>query len=826
MFRSLPARLALAAVALLAVHAWSAPGKERKASSSTGSGLVATYTAKGQRVVLVVPTPNFTLQAGESIHPQLGPQFKARWEGVLKVLRRGRYTISVAGTGAASVSVDGDPVAGRQVSLKAGEHPLLIEYIRSPGAARLQLLWESDFFAPEPVPSRVLAHRTLPREYAGQAAIERGRELVEELNCVACHQAPPAAVLLGRRGPDLSQIGSRTSARWIAKWLEDPRQFRPQAVMPVLLEAQERADVAAYLAGLKDPDDELKALPTDKFRAKRGKTLLEATGCLACHGDDGVSLAGMGSKMDAEHLAAYLRDPLTVDPSGRMPNMLLNEEEASLIAEYLVLSRNPAFEGEVAEGNPQRGKELVKTRGCVACHTIDDGGSLKNTLAAPPLAQLGEAEGCLAPEPQGRVPRYHFGKQEREAILAYLKVSDISAAPVQHFYRTVKAFRCTSCHVLHDSSPPDLAELPPPLTGVGGKLRGSWLAAILNDKVRTRPWLKLRMPHFGGDNVGHLVAGFASAAGAEPGDGRWEAPPSPQQVRKGLSLIDIGGRFACFNCHDFPSYEAPGSRGPDMTRMYATLRPEWFRRWMKDPIRIQPNTQMPSFFSAMSRAEADRFILEIWTALSAGQDMPRPAGIAGGGNYNLEVKEEPLVVRTFMPDSGWRSIVVGLPGYLAYCFDAEECRFQYAWSWFGPFIDMGPTWSGRGGSKAKILGKRFYTAPEVYPLRIGRPDGKKPKVKFRGYTVGQEGPVFRYEVNGVPVRERVTAVAKGRGLVRSFEVDSPRKSIWFLAGEVPEGVTYTSQDGSWSGQNLRVPAGSPARFAVTIIVEQTSEAKP
>ncbi len=821
MLRRVPVRLALVVVALLAVvllavNAWTAPQKSQGAMP----GLVATYTDGEHRVVLVVPTPNFTLTAEQSIHPQLLPKFRARWKGVLKVLRSGTYEITAADTGGATVYVDGEPVQGRPVSLRAGEHPLRIEYIRAEGTARLQLIWDSDFFVAEPIPSKFLAHRELPPEHGTQAIVERGRELVEELNCIACHQAPAGSTLRGRRGPNLTHVGSRTNAGWIAQWLKNPRHFRPKAVMPVLLDTQERADVAAYLAGLKDPKDEIQPMPTDRFRAKRGKKLFESTGCIACHSEDGVSLGGIGSKMDAGHLAAYLRDPLKVDPSGRMPDMLLNEEEASLIAEHLVHSKNPAFEAKAPKGNPRRGKQLTAARGCVACHTIGDGRPLRNKFKAPPLDQLAGVKGCLAPKPEGRVPRYHFAPGDREAMLAYLKISDISPAPVHEFHRTVKAFSCTACHVLDASPQPDLAELPPPLTGLGAKLRGSRLGAILIKKKRARPWLQLRMPHFGSDNVGHLVEGFVAAAGTEPGEGEWSPPPTPQQVRKGVKLMDSGeGGFACINCHGFPGYEAPGARGPDLTEIYATMRPEWFHRWMRDPLRIQPNTLMPSFFGTKPEAEADQLIHEIWTALATGENMPRPAGIAETGNLTLEVKDGPVVLRTFMPDSAWRSLAVGLPGYLAYCFDAEECMLRYAWVWFGPFLDVNPVWTGRGGREAKVLGKQFYTAPEVFPLRIGKP-GREPKRKFRGYAIVEKVSMLRYEVDGVPVRERISPLSKGTGLVRAFEVDSPDQDVWFLAGKAIKGVTYTSPDGAWSGRKLRIPAGSPVRFTVTIAVEE------
>ena len=46
-------------------------------------------------------------------------------------------------------------------------------------------------------------------------------------------------------------------------------------------------------------------------------------------------LGGLGGKTRPEALAVYLQDPLKSNPSGRMPHMVLNQQEATDIARYL-----------------------------------------------------------------------------------------------------------------------------------------------------------------------------------------------------------------------------------------------------------------------------------------------------------------------------------------------------------------------------------------------------------------------------------------------------------------------------------------------------------
>ncbi len=59
---------------------------------------------------------------------------------------------------------------------------------------------------------------------------------------------------------------------------------------------------------------------------------------------------------------------------------------------------------------------------------------------------------------------------------------------------------------------------PPPLTGVGHKLRTPWVRQVLWNAGRARPWMGLRMPQFGEANVGRLPEAFAALEGAEPDD--------------------------------------------------------------------------------------------------------------------------------------------------------------------------------------------------------------------------------------------------------------------------------------------------------------------
>lgn len=89
---------------------------------------------------------------------------------------------------------------------------------------------------------------------------EKGRLLLRQFGCGACHRIPGVAAANGKSGPPLEGVGRRVylggvlpnSPANMARWIRDPREFAPQTAMPDLQvgEAQAR-DMAAYLQGLK-----------------------------------------------------------------------------------------------------------------------------------------------------------------------------------------------------------------------------------------------------------------------------------------------------------------------------------------------------------------------------------------------------------------------------------------------------------------------------------------------------------------------------------------------------------------------------------------------
>lgn len=177
-----------------------------------------------------------------------------------------------------------------------------------------------------------------------------GRLLVGELGCTACHAADAGLNqrLLLKQAPILTDVGRRIQHEWIYRFIGDPHAVKPGTTMPNLLadwsEEERRTAVralASFLASTGSPGEER----PDRQRSGRGDQLFHQIGCTACHAPrngtpvpsaTSVPLVALEAKYTIPSLAAFLKNPHAVRPSGRMPSLNLNDDEARDLAHYLL----------------------------------------------------------------------------------------------------------------------------------------------------------------------------------------------------------------------------------------------------------------------------------------------------------------------------------------------------------------------------------------------------------------------------------------------------------------------------------------------------------
>ena len=436
------------------------------------------------------------------------------------------------------------------------------------------------------------------------------------------------------------------------------------------------------------------------------------------------------------------------------------------------------------------------------------------------FASLDESKGCLSETLPAGLPDYGLDKVRRGSIRAFLasnrKHPDVSDAPIHAFYRKVEKLRCNACHDLNGRKAlttfsPD----PPPLTGVANKLRSNWIDSILNHGRRFRPWLSVRMPHFGPEHTAGMAKQLMAVSGTSPESRLVRTRLKRKELFKGMKLLSQSG-LSCVSCHDYRGHmQKGGERGRELTQLHESLRPDWFRRWMLNPGRIRPGTPMPAYFMDMPEPKTNETIDALWRVLSMGKNLPAPIGVKGQ-DHVISVTDEPKVFRTYIPGSGARSIAVGLPDFVNYAFDAEACQLRFAWK--GNFLDVARVWGGRGGNAASVIGERFYVAGKEFPIRIAEP-GKQLKAKFRGYRLEKGLPTFLYEVDGVAIQHRIGSNEKHLGLVHVVELDKVDGPVYFLAPE-QNGIKVSASAGEREGQWLKFPGGNEVKFQISISVEE------
>ncbi len=179
----------------------------------------------------------------------------------------------------------------------------------------------------------------------------RGRALLGELNCTACHKPSDNQLswISPKTAPRLAELGARANPEWVRQYLLAPEATLPGTTMPDALHGLDAAgrkaaaeDLTHYLFSVSPP--RWKPAPPDKSAAARGEKLFHQIGCVACHAPqlpgsndtNSVPLPRMSEKWTIEGLRRFLLDPLATRPSGRMPGMGLTDREASDLAHYLL----------------------------------------------------------------------------------------------------------------------------------------------------------------------------------------------------------------------------------------------------------------------------------------------------------------------------------------------------------------------------------------------------------------------------------------------------------------------------------------------------------
>jgi glucose/arabinose dehydrogenase len=698
-------------------------------------GLIANYrslTDKGATLHRIDAKPAFHL-GFSSPHPRIpaGP-FEVDWTGMLYAKDPGPITFDAFVSGEVTVKVDGVPVLqgrgeteasragpGTPLDRPSGVYRLAIHYRSLPDRpARLQIWWQGATFAHEPLPAWLLKHQPedVPPALVREQLAEKGHAAVGKLGCARCHKSAFPGVAEPPPGPSLANVRQRIYRAWLLEWLADPAKVRRDARMPALFSADrtgfvERWIIAEHFLGPSAAEKRSAPSPSqpdnrgnsERDRAgdhRLGRRAFVSLGCAACHllpdapraeqpGLDRVPLTDIGDWLPAEELAAFLGNPHSRYPDGRMPRLPVTPDAARDIAAYLLLwskpnaaiARNvePPSAAEIRAVTRRLGTSdvhaagatLIHQKRCAACHP----GLGAVTPVDEPLMAADPGRGCLS----GRsVPRFTVDTATREAIAAYQTVATQEKHPSPFAARQglIAHLGCLRCHQ-RDS------DRPPPIEAIGSTLGSAWLqeipfqrtprlsyphqkylrphllAAVREGVAGLRPdRYTYRMPAFGHD-ADTVVQALAEGDGDLPvGPETSAAEPADPTLASltGSRLAGFQG-YSCLSCHMWNgkmlSEPDPGAVGTDLTRVAGRLRRDWFDRFLEAPSRFHPNTPMPSIFfhgkpatlTSVLDGDPTKQKEALWSYFSLGSKAPSPKPQPPVPAVAPEAGEPPLVAQ-------------------------------------------------------------------------------------------------------------------------------------------------------------------------------------
>ena len=600
----------------------------------------------------------------------------------------GDASITIDGETVLNASEQWSFVSGKVIELTAGEHEITISYATPKESdkprARLSVFWSSDKFTLEPIPADVL-YRDEPSPSWTSA---RGRHLADALRCAACHPTNSGLATMKAPSLD-RVLGSQSARTLVQRLMNPNAVVANSHMPNFGFSKTEANSVAAFLVSVSKDAQEQNGIKLKDNDAAAGTKLLNSLGCVACHrlpgGQeesvplaepyDGPELVKVGQRRTTNWIDRWLKDPASLNADHRMPVFALSKDERRQLVAALTSNATPSQnETSLSKDNAAEqiaaGKKLVTAANCAGCHTIPGLNSSPATPLTGPMLQNNDVA-CFRPQDKDR-PNERQGRR-----LPFFAITGNRADAVMHWFSTMQhdtrlsfsdqgalLLQRNACLACHDrnaerglssiaadlqNAHPDLKGqsqglVPPTLTAVGDKLTDDYLkqAVAGEQKERRLPWLFVRMPKFRHRDADHTAiihhlmttdripdaADDVRADVLAHVDLTEQTKATTDDLLLGNQLTGAGG-FNCVACHTAGPFEprnvALGTRGSDIMSMGSRIRPRFFQRWMKNPIRVVAGIEMPAIKKAMPDVldgSLPKQIGAIWKALNDDRFTP------------------------------------------------------------------------------------------------------------------------------------------------------------------------------------------------------------
>ncbi len=505
------------------------------------------------------------------------------------------------------------------------------------------------------------------------ATAEKGKVLFESYGCQGCHarsdgDSPDEVLPEPWRSrerdiaPTLANMAGKTTADWIAYWVEEPNRYWHGTKMPNLrLSREEAASVGKYVASLSSkplaPADVEKgdaALVSDPAKRNEKVPCANAGGALMTRVECGEKLIGYYGCFGCHNISGFEKSaPIAPELGG-----FAKKDIATLDFGYAIPDHH--------------------------LQTTETFATLK--LDAPRIYRRDRIE--------LKMGDFDLSPREIRAIVVFLKglvnaKPRGSYAPAQHAdynaalegRQIVEDYNCRACHVIEDHGgdingfrqnqlAADTQARAPHLNGEGARVQPEWLFNFLRAPGQhgIRPWLHpewaygegavpddkktLRMPtfNFSEEQVTAIVRYFASWDGQEyPYQAAHVGELDEPQKLYTLTHMLSTDAANCLSCHYQGAF--PKDRGlselakmaPNLNNVARRLRPDWVKAWLLRPQNWLEYTKMTAFWATKDRPKDGLFAGEQDPFIS---DVPAWTKVPGPDGVTAEMQAE--MVRDFL----------------------------------------------------------------------------------------------------------------------------------------------------------------------------------
>ncbi len=202
-----------------------------------------------------------------------------------------------------------------------------------------------------------------------------GKKIFSDKQCVVCHQIEGVGGVFGPSLDSVVQFGPIFFAA--AMWNHGPsmaQAMQARGIVRPQFSGNELRDLVAYVKSVSRGrgDQPMQILPG---RVEDGERLFAARGCVDCHGVKGgggpvaPALAGKKIYTNLYEFAAAMwnKGPMMVREMQRRAVAVppLQADELAAIVGFLY-----SVDYFAGPGDPRRGEEVVKSKGCFDCHSI------------------------------------------------------------------------------------------------------------------------------------------------------------------------------------------------------------------------------------------------------------------------------------------------------------------------------------------------------------------------------------------------------------------------------------------------------------------------